>query len=363
MSDDLVVLGQDPRFGGGASAQTAAFLSAATALGRAPRFVYDQHPGLRAQRFTWRRVEALRQLAAARRLGPEAQAARSLWVVAALAQNGAAAPRTHRPYGCWAGTTIRSEWSGRAPGLKPARRLAAGVSIPVLEMLERRVLRRATRVFATSPASRAAVAKAAGCTEDEVGILPIPIDLDRFAPAPDEIWSRAAAKPVLVFVGRADDPRKNVPMLLEAFADVRRRFPAARLHLVGRPPSGVLPDGVELFGEVTDVAAELTRAALFVLPSRQEGFGIVAAEAMAAGLPVVTTPSGGPEDLVRRSGGGAVAAAHSADALAAAISELAAAPDTLVEMRRSGRQHVEREHSPAAFRAALASALADIDAA
>ena len=99
---------------------------------------------------------------------------------------------------------------------------------------------------------------------------------------------------VLTFVGRSDDTRKNLPLLLDAFALVRRERPSARLRLVGSPPPGPVPPGVDVVGVVADVAAELRRAALFVLPSTQEGFGIVAAEALAAGLPVLTTPSGGP---------------------------------------------------------------------
>src|SRR5262245_66436696 len=95
---DLAVLGQDPRFGGGALAHTNAFLEAAEALGRRPTLLYDPHPGLGDATLTWRRVEALRQLRAARELVRPAHDARSLWVVATLAQHGGAAPRTGRPY-------------------------------------------------------------------------------------------------------------------------------------------------------------------------------------------------------------------------------------------------------------------------
>jgi phosphatidylinositol alpha-mannosyltransferase len=197
--------------------------------------------------------------------------------------------------------------------------------------------------------------------EESIGILPIPIDLARFAPASDDEWREAAARPILVFVGRGDDPRKNAPMLLEAFATIRRRFPQALLRLVGRRPAGPLGEGVEAVGEVDDVAVELRRAGIFVLPSRQEGFGIVVAEAMAAGLPVVTTPSGGPEDLVVRSGGGRVAAAHTAAALAAAIESTAGHMEALAAMRGRGRLHVEADHAPDVFRRALAAALAELD--
>ena len=359
MAADLAVLGQDPRFGGGSAAQTEAFLGGVTSLGRRPRLLYDEHPGLDG-RLTWRRIEALRQAAAARRLEAEARSAASLWVVSALAQNGAAAARSQRPYGCWVGTTIRSEWRGRAPGLAPWRRAAAVASIPALAALERRVLNGATRLYATSPATCREVARAAGVAEESIEILPIPVDLERFAPAPDDVWREAAARPVLVFVGRGDDPRKNVAMLLEAFSALRRRLPRAVLRLVGRPPLDRLPEGVHAVGEVVDVASELRRAAVLVLPSRQEGFGIVAAEAMAAGLPVVTTPSGGPEDLVSRSRAGAVSANHSAAALADVLQLLVDLP-RLEEMRMLARAHVEREHAPEVFRRALAGALEEVE--
>ena len=267
----------------------------------------------------------------------------------------ATAPRVSgRPYSAWIGTSHEEEWAGRRPGLSASRRLAIRVNAPVLKRLERRVLTGARSVYATSPASRGSVARAGGLDPSAVGILPLPVDLDRFTPAPDAAWKATLAAPVLVFVGRANDSRKNVRLLLDALP----LLPDVGLLLVGEPPAGPLPDRVEATGFVPAIAPSLHRGTLFLLPSHQEGFGIVAAEAMAAGLPVVTTPSGGPEALVRDSGGGVVLSGFTPEELATTVRDLLADHARLAELRRRGREYVEREHSEARLRELLAEALA-----
>jgi glycosyltransferase involved in cell wall biosynthesis len=238
-----------------------------------------------------------------------------------------------------------------------SRRLASGASVPWLARVERHVLRGAARVYATSPSTREEIAAATRLDERTIGILPIPVDTSVFTPAPDDVWAEALGQPVLTFVGRADDPRKNIRLLLDAFANLRTTLPDARLRLVGRAPRDSLPSGVEAVGVVDDVGAELRRAGLFVLTSRQEGFGIVVAEALACGVPVVTTASGGPESLVRRSGGGIVVDDAEPARLAAAIRTLVEHPESLDEMRARGREYMEREHSSIVFQARLQEAL------
>jgi glycosyltransferase involved in cell wall biosynthesis len=345
---DLAVVGLDPAFGGGGAAQLEAFLAAATALGRSP----ELHHGRMSSRF--RPFDAINQVTFGRKVAASLRGARDVWVVATSASSGYGAALSGRPYSAWIGTGHREEWAGRRQGLRPSRRLAIRVNAPMLRRLERRVLAGARRVYATSPASRAMVARAGGLDEDAVGILPLPIDVDRFGPAPDAAWEATLGDPVIVFVGRAADSRKNVRLLLEA----ARLLPEIRLLLVGEPPAPPLPDRVEATGPVASVVPFLHRGTLFVLPSHQEGFGIAAAEAMAAGLPVVTTPSGGPEALVRDSGGGVVLSGFSPEELAATVRDLLADPARLAEMRRRGREHVAREHSPARLRTLLAEALA-----
>jgi glycosyltransferase involved in cell wall biosynthesis len=370
---DLLVLGQDPRFGGGVLAQTEAFWNGAVSLGRRPELVHLAYRGLRdtpypdtpvrgtavRQHVPW--LDGLSQSMAGRSTQARAASARSLWVVSTTASHGYAGARAGRPYACWIGTSIDDEWQGRRRSLARGRRVAHALSAPTLRRLERQVLQRATRVFATSPHSRGAIARAS--RRDDVGILPIPVDVERLRPLPDETWSSALSRPTLVFVGRGYDPRKNVSLLLDAFARRRRRTPEARLQLVGPPPALPLPEGAEALGQVAALDAVLRDASLLVVPSWQEGFGIVAAEALACGVPVLSTPCGGPEDLLRESGGGRVLSGFDAEEMATAAQELIEDAATLTAMRRRGRAYVEREHSPARFRELLGAALAELDGA
>ncbi len=254
--------------------------------------------------------------------------------------------RSGRPYACWLATSLADENRGRLRGLPPSRRLAAHVNAPLLARLEREVLRGATHVFGISPASRRSLAAAGGLPEEQVGILPLPVDVERFAPEPEERWVERLERPVLAFVGRGDDPRKNVGLALEALALVRRQLPDATLRLIGPRMPRALPDGVEALGELAAIAGPLRECALLLLPSRQEGFGLVAAEALAAGVPVVSTPSGGPEELLERSGAGIVTSGWAAQELADATVALLGDPSGLLERRRRGIDFVRREHSP-----------------
>jgi glycosyltransferase involved in cell wall biosynthesis len=360
---DLAVVGPDPLYGGGGRALTDAFLAAARLLGREPELFYVPHPTLRPgmRRALAERAEVVRIGRGSRGLSSRLAGFDSLWVAATVATHGYAAALTGAPYACWIATTLDSENRGRERGLPLSRRLALRVNAPGLRAIEREVLAGARRVYAISDAARHDVATAAGIAIDRVGILPLPIDVDVFSPLPDEQWRRLLAHPTVVFVGRADDPRKNMPLLLAAWPLVRARHPQARLRLVGRPPRQPLPAGVEIVGEVPSVAEHLRDAAVFVLPSTQEGFGIAAAEALAAGVPVVSTPSGGPEAMLRDSGGGVVTSGWTPEELGETIASLLAEPERLLEMRRRGREYVMRQHTGEVLAAALREAFAEMN--
>ena len=366
---DVAVVTQDPRFGGGALTQLRAFVEGTEAIGRVPTVINARRRPLAgssplrnvaAAETSSRlgRIDAAGIFLGARKLESMVRQARSVWVSATIAFYGLPALRSGRRYGCWIGTTYESEHRGRLHGLDAARRLSATINGVALRHWERAVLDHAALVLAPTEPIAAEIADLVGGSK-RVDVLPIPIDTHRFRPLDENEWT--SGPPRLVFVGRADDPRKNLPLLLDAFARARETMPELTLRLVGRPPKDRLPVGVESVGEVSDVAMHMRDARLLVLPSMQEGFGIVAAEALACGVPVVTTPCGGPEETVHRSGGGAVLAGFDPDELAHVMVGLIEDEPALVSMRHAARRHAVQAYGLERFRATLAEAMDELD--
>lgn len=136
---------------------------------------------------------------------------------------------------------------------------------------------------------------------------------------------------------------KGHEVLLEAFAEVRRRVPAARLVLVGDGARRAelvalaqqqgLDAAVEWTGAVQDVWPVLARADVFALAAWQEPLGIAALEAMAAGLPVVATAVGGLPEVVPEAAGTLVPAGD-VEAMATALTALLTDP---ARRRAAGR--------------------------
>ena len=162
--------------------------------------------------------------------------------------------------------------------------------------------------------------------------LPPGVDADRFRPAKDP---RSAAERYVLCVGRLSDPRKNIGLLLDAYALLPERLRNhARVVFAGFPaPPPAFWERAQRLGlrdRVTFVdkpeAPALLRlyqeARVFALPSDEEGFGMVLLEAMACGVPVVSTRSGGPEGIITDTEDGYLVPRGDAPAMAARLEQL-----------------------------------------
>ncbi len=165
-----------------------------------------------------------------------------------------------------------------------------------LRILERVTLG-STAVTALSKAARDNIWRWLGV---EARLIYPGVDLSAFA-----VGTERAPEPTIVCAAAPDEPRKRVPMLVAAFARVRRDRPSARLVLI-RPRDGALErdlstQGVEFIDPSPGaIAAQFGRGWVSALASRNEAFGLVMVEALACGTPVVGPRDGGVPEIVDR---------------------------------------------------------------
>lgn len=163
---------------------------------------------------------------------------------------------------------------------------------------------RARHLFAFSEATRRSLLDDYGVPADKVTVVGAGANLSQL---PVAAPARAAGEPLtILFIGN-DFARKGGSVLLDAFDLVRRALPDARLVLVGARPDVAPRPGVTVLGRVHDRAriAELYRSAsVFCLPSFFDPYPLVLLEAMAYGVPVVTTAQAGTPEILtdRRTG-------------------------------------------------------------
>jgi len=218
--------------------------------------------------------------------------------------------------------------SGRAHG-------AARGAVRALEQ------RRAAALLVTTEAARRKVL----VRGRPVALIPPGVDLSSFPPAP-----RHAGPPTAIFLANLR-AHKGIFTLLDAFDEVARRLPDARLIVAGGGPeeqavrrrvaASPAAGRIELLGAVprTQVPATLARADVSCQPAHGEPFGWSAVEAMACGLPVITTDAGGLGSVVPAAAGLKVPVGDVA-ALADALEALLRDPARRAAMGAAGRAAV-----------------------
>lgn len=191
-----------------------------------------------------------------------------------------------------------------------------------------------------------------GMPEARVVVASMGVDTSAFSPPASNVNREG-----LLFVGRLAE-KKGVTHLLDAFAWLLPRRPGLRLTIVGDGPlratleaqaqaSGIA--GAVCFEGArppADVPAYFRRAAVFVMPSvvaasgDQEGLGLVAAESLASGCPVVAHDLPAVRDLVRDGDTGLMVTPGDTAALAAAIESLLSDPARATTLAETGRRYI-----------------------
>lgn len=226
-----------------------------------------------------------------------------------------------------------------------ARERWGPVLAPAIGRLETGMIRRAARLSATSLATRDLLRRIAPA---------VPIDMV-YAGVPDELFD-LPRRPgdFLLYFGRLDVFQKGLDTLLEAFALLLRDRPNLELRIAGRGKdadrvSALARDlgihgSVRMLGAVSEAERRelFAGAAVLLMPSRFEGFGMVAAEAMAAGVPLVAAAAGSLPEVVDAPNGGITVPPGDAAALAAAAARLLDAPAEREGLSSSARQSAER---------------------
>jgi glycosyltransferase involved in cell wall biosynthesis len=222
---------------------------------------------------------------------------------------------------------------------------------------------------------------ALGVQPGRIARIPNSVDLSRFRPASGEERNRlrrrfgiAAGRPVAIFTGRLVTT-KGLPSLLRAWPAVLERHPEALLVLVGSGGLGLqncesmlrhqakekhLAGSVLFTGSVDNVEEYLQAGDIFVFPTEREAFGISIIEAMACGLPVVTTGVDGIRDIVRAGKDALLVGAGDDASLAAAISSAFDGGCRIQAIAEAARERVTQHYSSHRIVAAYGELLAEV---
>jgi glycosyltransferase involved in cell wall biosynthesis len=226
------------------------------------------------------------------------------------------------------------------------------------------ILRRAAAIVSTSHWTARDVARIYPDCATPVHVMPNPVQLHLFDRAwVDERRSRGAARPQCLFIG-GDFPRKGGYDLLEAWTagEFSRR---ADLTLVtGWPLPSPLPSGVRVQTGIrahTPEWSALWRAAdLFVMPTRNEAFGLVYQEAAAAGLPAIGTRLNAVPEIIDDGQTGILVTPGHISELTAALDRLISSHALRAQLGQAARAKIERDADPEVHRAQLVALITQV---
>jgi glycosyltransferase involved in cell wall biosynthesis len=259
----------------------------------------------------------------------------------------------------WVSSIVEDD---RKERLKRQKSLPARIEKTMLGAIKTKelgVLRSASRILTVSEDTSASISRLEPTLATEV--WPFPVDTDLFTPDPS-----VEVHPYLAFVGRANDPRKDLRLFLRALLHVREIMPNVSADIVSREPAWyrreeewrTLAGNVRFNHTISDqeLVDIYRRSTAMMITSQQEGLSIAALEAMACGTPVISTRCGGPEMFIRDGENGYLGESDGDDLgqKALYLLEDKLARDSMsVKARETVEQGYSREHWDSKFRSLL----------
>jgi D-inositol-3-phosphate glycosyltransferase len=255
-----------------------------------------------------------------------------------------------RPILVWTATTTRADRKSQFKASSFTKKVWSSFMIPITERYERYALKKVDFTFALSEYTLESIRPYVKPTQ--TALAPCGVDIDLFRPLNSNLSHN-----YILCVARLSDPRKNVPLLLKAYAMLKNRVKKLPdLYLVGDASSDSskhilnelgITDKVCFVGskEGEELASLYRNALFFALSSNEEGLGIVILEAMASGLPVVSTACGGPSTTIEDGKTGFLTPVGDVKSLSKAMETLITNSSLREMMGRAGRARCEEYFS------------------
>ncbi len=215
--------------------------------------------------------------------------------------------------------------------------------------MQKKVVKELHNIVTVSDCSRQDIAADFGIQPSGISLVHNGIDVQEFRPIP-EIPRRPRA---LMATASADAPLKGLRYLLKAYARLLEDYPDLELLLVSKPQPGGkterlvkslgIADRVKFVSGITteQMVRYYAEATIAVVPSVYEGFGLPAGEAMACGVPVISTDGGALPEVVGDAG--VIVPAKSVSALVDAISQLLEDTEQQARLAILGRERILQE--------------------
>ncbi|MEM7100735.1 MAG: glycosyltransferase family 4 protein [Pseudomonadota bacterium] len=217
--------------------------------------------------------------------------------------------------------------------------------------MQTKVARKLRRIITVSENSRSDIAASFASDPSAIEIIPNGINTKLYRPLP-EIKRIPGC---IITTASADQPLKGTQHLIPAIAALRKSHPEIRLVFIGKPKEDgptaklirehTLADCIEFVHGISnqEVVRRYAQATIAVVPSEYEGFGLPAAEAMACGVPVVSTNGGALAEVVGDAG--LIVTKGDPQALTTAMDQLLRDAELREAYAQKGRAHIMQHFS------------------